>query len=368
MRNLESVPYQSMKTRLLTLAGWLLAAGSATCSAESKFSPVPEETSPTPTAVAPAINTNRFFSASHPSQRAEWQRRLTLGPGDTLNLALFEKPETAKRDVPIGPDGRITFLQAEDVIATGLTIDELRAVLEKELSKFYGGPKVIITPGLYNSKKYYLLGTVSRKGVYTLNRPTSVIEAIAQAGGLETGLLGQSTVELTDLSHSFMIRSGQRYPVDFEQLFQRGDLSQNIALEPNDYIFFASAAASQIYVVGAVGGAGVIPYTANATIISAITARGGFADKAYQSRVLVVRGSLNKPECIIVDTKAILAGEQPNFKLQPKDIVYVSRRPWARMEEILDTAVTAFLQASVITYSGGLQPLIKKSWDTPDYP
>lgn len=388
MRNLEPVPYRNMKIRLLTLAGGLLTAGSLTCSAqgnpaESKFSPPPDEA---PAASSPAIatnrvnlavtRTNRSFSASHPSQRAAWQQRLTLGPGDTVNIMLFGDPRSAKRDMPIGPDGRITFLQAEDIMATGLTIDELRETLDKELGKFYNSPRTIITPGIYSSKKYYMLGSVTRKGVFTLNRPTSLIEAIAQAGGLETGLFEQNTVELTDLSHSFMIRDGKRFPVDFEQLFQRGDLSQNIALEPNDYVFFASAAANQIFVVGAVGsgrggagsGPGVVPYTPNANIISAITSRGGFADKAYQSRVLVVRGSLNKPECIIVDAKSILAGEKPNFRLEPKDIVYVSRRPWARLEEILDTAITSFLQSAVVTYTGGLQPLIRDAWDTPDYP
>lgn len=372
-----------MKIHLLSLAGLFLAAGAATSPAADKFSPVPEETRPpanvpstVPTASAPAPTTNRLFSTSDPNHRAEWQRRLTLGPGDTLNLMLFERPETAKREVPIGPDGRITFLQAEDVMAVGLTIDELRSAIDQELSKFYNGPRTIITPATYNSKKFYLLGAVTRKGVFTLNRPTTMIEAIAQAGGLETGLFQQNTMELADLSHSFMIRGGKRLPVDFEQLFQRGDLSQNIALEPNDYVFFASAAASQIYVVGAVGGAGgrggtgtgVVPYTPNTTIVSAITARGGFADKAYQSRVLVVRGSLTKPETIIVDVKAILAGEQQNFRLQPKDIVYVSRRPWARAEEILDTAIVAFLQSAVVTYTGGIQPLISTPWDTPDYP
>ena len=376
MRNLEPVPYQSMKIRLLTLAGCILTAGSLTFSAEtktddSKFSPPPDDKIPSGTNVVTLpvkLNTNRLFSASHPSQRAAWQQRLTLGPGDTVNIMLFGRPETERRGMPIGPDGRITFLQAEDIVAAGLTIDELRAAMDKELGKFYQGPRTIITPDLCNSKKYYMLGAVTRRGVFTLNRPTSMIEAIAQAGGLATGMFEQSTVELADLSHSFMIRDGKRFPVDFEQLFQRGDLSQNIPLEPNDYIFFASSAASQIFVVGAVGATGVVPYTPNANIISVISARGGFADKAYQSRVLVVRGSLNKPECIIVDAKAILAGEKPNFRLEPKDIVYVSRRPWARMEEILDTAITAFLQSAVVTYTGGLQPLIKHPWDTPNYP
>lgn len=352
MRNLKTVTYCIMKTRLLTLAGIILASGAATLQAQDKFPAAPEE-------AKSAAETNRSFSISRPEQRAEWQRRLTLGPGDVLNISLFGKPETAKTEIPIGPDGRITFLQAEDINATGLTIDELREALDKKLGEFYNSPRTIIAPAAYRSKKYYLLGSISAKGVFPLNRPTTIIEAIAQAGGLETGVFQQNTVELADLSHSFVVRGGKRLPVDFERLFQRGDLSQNFAIEPDDYVFFASAAANQIFVIGAVAGTGVVPYTRNASLISAITARGGFVDKAYQSRVLVIRGSLNKPESIIVDAKAILAGEAPDFRLEPKDIVYVSRRPWARAEEILDNATTTFIQAAVVNFTAlNIRPLI----------
>lgn len=301
---------------------------------------------------APAPAAKQLFSSNSATHRADWQKRLTLGPGDLLNIALYDKPETAKREIPIGPDGRITFMQAQDIMATGLTIDELREAIDKKLSDFYSAPRSVITPVEFRSKKYYLLGSISRKGVFGLNRPTTIIEAIAQAGGLETGMFEQNTVELADLSHSFVVRNGKRLEVDFERLFQQGDLSQNFAIEPDDYVFFASAAANQIFVVGAVGGTGVVPYTPNASVISAITARGGFADKAYQSKVLVIRGSLNKPENIVVDAKAILAGEKPDFRLEPKDIVYVSRRPWARAEEILDNAMTTFIESAVVTYTG----------------
>lgn len=342
-----------MKKHFLALASCALVCGMAASRAEDAIAQAPAE----PTAAA--APTEAFLTASHPSKRAEWQRRLTLGPGDVLNISLYEKPETAKTEVPIAPDGRITFLQAEDVVATGLTIDELREALDKKLGEFYNTPRTVITPAAYRSKKYYLLGSISQKGVFQLNRPTTIIEAIAQAGGLETGVFQQNTVELADLSHSFVVRGGKRLSVDFERLFQQGDLTQNFPLEPDDYVFFASAAANQIFVVGAVGGTGVVPYTPNASLISAITSRGGFADKAYQSRVLVIRGSLSKPESIIVDAKAILAGEAPDFRLQPKDIVYVSRRPWARAEEILDNATTAFIQSAVITATGlNIRPLI----------
>jgi len=300
-----------------------------------------------------ATNTNRTFSAvASPTMRAGWQRRMTLGPGDVLNFSLYDQPETANQNIAVGPDGRVSFLQAVDLLATGLTIDELRAKFDTELGKFYRSPRTIITPAQYRSKKYYMLGTIANSGVYQLDRPTTMIEGIARAGGLQTGLFDQNTVELADLSHSFVIRGGKRLDLDLEALFQKGDLSQNITLEPDDYVYFASANANAIFVVGAVASQGVVAYTRNASVISVITARGGYVEKAYQSKVLVVRGSLKNPETFVVNTKAILAGEEPDFKLEPKDIVCVSRRPWARAEEILDGATMAFIQAAIVTATG----------------
>ncbi|NOS71221.1 MAG: hypothetical protein HOP33_14975 [Verrucomicrobia bacterium] len=339
-----------MKKRILkpfALAGLLLGLAVLPSFAEDAAAP----NAPADNSVR-AINTNMSLTANSPSMRAQWQKKLTLGPGDLLNFVLFDQPELSRRDVPIGPDGRVTFLQAEDVMATGLTIDELRSKFDDALGKYYRNARTIITPSAYRSKKFFLLGSVVTKGVFPLDRPTTMIQAIAGAGGLETGLFEQNTVELADLSHSFIIRQSKRLPVDFEKLFQQGDLTQNIALEPDDYIYFASASANEIFVVGAVNGPGLMNYTPNATVMAAITARGGFADKAYQSRVLVIRGSLNKPETFVVNTKAILGAESPDFKLQPKDIVYVARRPWARAEEILDAGATAFIQAALVTWTG----------------
>ena len=107
-----------------------------------------------------------------------------------------------------------------------------------------------------------MLGAVVNRGVYTFDRPLSVIEALARAGGLQTGLYGRDTVELADLGRSFLVRNGQRVPVDFERLFERGDLSQNVALEPDDFLYIAQASANEIYVLGQVGmgpGGGGLP-------------------------------------------------------------------------------------------------------------
>jgi protein involved in polysaccharide export with SLBB domain len=316
----------------------IVSGSSLLPAAESESLPGPAAVGETPLA----------FSGALPGQRAQWQQHLTLGPGDVLNLSLLEMPETARTEVPVGPDGRISFLQASEVVAAGLTIDELRAKLDEVLGKYYRNPHTIITPVAFRSKKYYVLGAVANKGVYVLDRPTRIIEAIARAGGLETGVSETRTVELADLQRSILVRNGQRVPIDFDRLFRHGDLSQNVFLEPNDYLYFAQASENEIYVLGEVVLPGVQVFAPRPTVISAITSRGGFTTRSFKSRVLVVRGSLEHPETFVVDTAAILSAKAPDFRLQSKDIVYVSRNPWVAVGEVLDLAAKAFVQALVV--------------------
>jgi len=297
-------------------------------------------------------NENSSLSVVTMPKHAKWLEHMTLGPADTMNIGIFNSPETERDGIAVGPDGRINYLQAHDVMAAGLTIDELRTNLDAQLAKFYRTPVVICMPIAFESKRYYLLGSVNGRGAYAMDRPVSLIEAVGRAGGLETGMYERNTVELADLSHSFLVRNNERVPVDFEKLFNNGDLSQNIALEPNDYVYFASGSANEVYLFGEVGSPGPQAYSPSTTIISVLTGHGGFQSKSWKSHVLVVRGSLNNPEKIIVDVAAILAGREKDFKLEPRDIVYVSRRPWSRAEDILDNATMSFIQAALVTYTG----------------
>jgi protein involved in polysaccharide export with SLBB domain len=270
----------------------------------------------------------------------------------------------------IGPDGRLNYLEAQDVMAAGLTVDELRAKLEGILAKFRLSPRVIMNPVAYASKKYYLLGNVTRRGVYSLDRPVTVIEAIARAGGFVPAQQYRNALTQADLSHSFLVRRGSdgefgRMAVDFEGLFQRGELSQNLPLAPDDYLFFPPLGLQEVYVLGEVIKPGVVPYTKDMTVMGAIIAQGSFTPRAYKSKVLVVRGSLNRPQTFVVNTSDILTARGPDFPLSNRDIVYVHRRPFAKAEELLEAAVLTFVRSfvnSAAIYNVGpfiKEPLIK---------
>jgi polysaccharide export outer membrane protein len=315
--------------------------------------PAPGAPEPGLAAPEPAIgNTNAFFSIVNPAQRAEWQRHLTLGPGDVLNFGLFDHPELARAEVAIRPDGYVGYLEADNILASGLTIDELRDKFDQALGQFRRAPRTIITPVAFRSKKYYMLGKVMTKGVYILDRPITVLEAVARAHGLENGLVDRNIIDIADFQHSFLARGGKRIPLNFEKLFQDGDLTQNIAIEPNDYLYFPAAGIQEVYVVGEVRLPGPVTFNSETTIMAAITARGGYTDRAYKARVVVVRGSINSPETIAVDTHAILDARNPDFQLRPRDIIYVNSRPFIKVEELADLAATAFIQSLITSWVG----------------
>jgi protein involved in polysaccharide export with SLBB domain/capsular polysaccharide biosynthesis protein len=301
---------------------------------------------------APAQDAPSELAGAGPAQRAAWQQKLTLGPGDVLTFHLYGSPELTREGVPIGPDGRVSYLEAENVDASGLTVDELRARINEELGRYRRAPEAYITPVAYHSKRYYILGTVVQKGVYYLDRPTTVVEAVARARGFVTGVSHGDTIDATDFSHSFLVRGGQRVPVDFAGLFLHGDLSQNVTLEPNDYLYFPPSGSGEIFVLGEVGAPGPVGYDPDVSALSAIASRGGFTTKAWKGRVLVVRGSLDHPVAYKVDIEKALRGDAPNLALEPGDLVYVANRPWIRAEEMLDLAATAFAESAVVTWTG----------------
>lgn len=288
-----------------------------------------------------------------------WRHSYTLGPGDILHFAFYGRPELDRNDVFVQPDGSISYLQASNVRAAGLTVDELRDEINRILADYYRNPAVMVFPWELNSKRYFLLGKVIDNGAYPMDHPITILEAVAKARGIETGLFEENTVELADLPRSFLMRGNRRMPVDFEALFFEGDLTQNIELEPNDFLYFPSANTNEIYVLGEVNLPGVLGFTPRSTVISSITQRGGFSERGFKDRVLVIRGSLSNPETFVIDARAVLRGLEPDFPLEPKDIVYVGIKPWNYAEELTEEAIDFFLRSMTASWTlRNIDPMI----------
>src|SRR2546429_9394314 len=111
-----------------------------------------------------------------------------------MDIPLYGHPDLPRTNIFVGPDGRISYLQVQGLRVEGMTIEELRARLDEELTKYFNVARTIVIPTVFSSKKYYVLGKVNSKGVYSLDRPMTIIEAVARAQGFEKGLFERNTI------------------------------------------------------------------------------------------------------------------------------------------------------------------------------
>lgn len=271
-----------------------------------------------------------------------------LGPGDIMEIEIAEVGGTLARTF-VMPDGMVYYNLAGGVYAEGLTTAEFSKKLREALKRDYTNPLVNVSLVEVRSRRYWILGRVFKPGLYPLRQPTTLLEAISQAGGLFTSRFSGTTEELADLSKSVVIRNGEILPVNFEKLVRSGDTSQNIYLHHNDYIYLPSAATSTVLLLGAVAAPQAISYKDSLTLIDCIAQCKGPAKGAYLKEVVIVRGSLDKPAASIVNLEAILTGNETNVLLQPGDIVWIPKRPLG----LLEATVQLVFQDAARTIASG---------------
>jgi protein involved in polysaccharide export with SLBB domain len=264
-----------------------------------------------------------------------------LGPGDQLDLELTGNA-ASRATVTVGLDGKIYFSLLPGIDVMGLTVEQARARVEEELSKYVIQSKISMSLRVVDSKYVWLVGRMSRPGIYPMPGPMTLLEALTMAGGTASMRSSVSTVDLSDLRHSFVMRQGRVLPVNFVSLLQEGDMSQNIYLQPDDFVFIPSSLSQEVYVLGSVRSPSTVPFTDPMTLISAIAGANGPADEASLGHVAIVRGSLSQPQLIEVNYNAVIRGKAPNITLEPGDIVYVPLSPYRYLTEYANLIVNTF--------------------------
>jgi protein involved in polysaccharide export with SLBB domain len=289
--------------------------------------------------------------ALDPSWRTPPKDAFRLGPGDVMDIEVIGDG-TTRATATVSADGRLYYYLLPGQKVAGLTLAETKALLDKELLTYIRKPDVSINLRTVASQRVWVLGRLNNPGIYPLAAPMTVLEAISKAGGLFTSRFSGTTEELADLHHSMLIRNGKPLAVDFNRLLREGDMSQNIYLRPNDYIYLPSALSKEVQILGAVKTPKAIGFMDQVTLVSAITNAGGPIEGAQLTHIAVVRGSLTQPEIAIADFNAIATGKQPDMKLEPGDIVYVPNSPYTSLAKYAGMVVETFAR-TVSANEGG---------------
>ena len=107
-----------------------------------------------------------------------------VGPQDLIEISVFQVPDLS-RTVRVNSGGQISLPLIGTVQAGGLTVQQLEASLSKKLSeKFLQNPQVTAFVKEFTSQRVTLEGAVTKPGLYPLSGRTTLLQAIALAGGL----------------------------------------------------------------------------------------------------------------------------------------------------------------------------------------
>ncbi len=263
-----------------------------------------------------------------------------LGVGDVLSLSVYGE-EGSQREVPVDPTGTISYMLIGTVPAAGRTIDELRADLQKRVAAQLSRGVINVVPVRFGSQTFTILGELSYPGTYLLQGSTTVLDAVAKARGIRTGYFRNSTAEMADFKHATLMRHGQLVPLDFEGLLHTGDATQNLELQNGDIITIPSSLVRSIYVLGEVNFPRTIGFLSAVSLMQALTEARGLKATS-DGRIVIVRGSLARPEARVVNYNRMIRGKEPDVRLSPGDIVYVPPRRFALLRDIVRTAISSY--------------------------
>jgi polysaccharide export outer membrane protein len=178
---------------------------------------------PAAPAAAPATATGSKPAAAAP---AIDPKAYVIGPEDVISVNVWREPGNSGQFV-VRPDGRIAIPLVGEVQAAGLTPERLSAAIAEGLQKVMTHPEVTVGVERVNSKKYFIQGEINRPGAYSLAIPTSVLEALVNAGGFR---------DFANTKKIVILRGTERLKFNYHEVSKGKNMEQNIQLQPGDQI------------------------------------------------------------------------------------------------------------------------------------
>lgn len=152
--------------------------------------------------------------------------------GDVLDVKFYYNPEL-NDSVTVRPDGRVSLQLAPEVMAAGITPNDLAGQLRERYRGELRNPQVTVIVRSFGSQRMFVDGEVGTPGLVTLTGPLTVMQAIAEAGGMrETARVNEVLVIRRTAA-----KKPQVMTVNLENAINGTDLGQDIYVLPFDIVY-----------------------------------------------------------------------------------------------------------------------------------
>jgi polysaccharide export outer membrane protein len=120
--------------------------------------------------------------ALNPIARAYGESEFRLGPDDVVEVFVYKEQELSTT-VVVRPDGKISLPLIGELSVNGKTAVELQKEIAQKLFQYIAQPTVNVIVKEVNSAKVSVLGEVKTPGMYKIKDRSTVLDAVALAGG-----------------------------------------------------------------------------------------------------------------------------------------------------------------------------------------
>lgn len=276
------------------------------------------------------------------------QREYTVGPGDVLNVVVFNHPElTNPTGTPsltgpsvasgrlVNADGEVFFPFVGELNVQGLTLKEIRQKLSEGLSRVIRDPQLDVRVTEFRSHQVYIAGDISTPcAVPITDLPLTVLSALQQCDSLQQG--GNNNAGRSPVSTLRLSRNGEIIPLNLVDIYESGEL---VYLQDGDRLI-VDRSASRVFIVGDFQTQTVSPFPAAGMTLNDAIAEGGGLNltTADAGEIYVIRGFIKntldadgnvqtsiRPKIFHLNAKSVAAlilADQ--FQLLPRDVVYAA--------------------------------------------
>jgi polysaccharide export outer membrane protein len=325
----------------------------------------------------------RLRSLAATSPRSSAPSDYVIGPGDLVNVQVFDVPEMS-RELRVSQTGTIGMpLVPVRLHVAGLNeIQTERKITEVlEANGLISHPEVSVTVKEKKSRPITIVGAVAHPMVYEADRQVTLIDVLAQAGGItpdaadhvivtrperdalqDASDTAQDMASAAPASNDASAEKSAEPPqiplplvntitVNLSQILEAGDMSNNVVIQPGDVVTVPHAGI--VYVLGAVskpGGYTVTNDRAQLSTLKILSLAGGLERTAKSDHAVIVRkdGTGQQRE-VEVDLKKVMKFEAEDVQLRPSDILYIPRSA-AKQATIRAAEIASAVATGVLIY------------------
>jgi polysaccharide biosynthesis/export protein len=184
-----------------------------------------------PPAPAAAADKQAAAKLGEGSRAAHSDSSYVIGANDVLAINVWKEPDIS-RSVPVRSDGKISLPLVGELQAGGQTPQQLEQEITKRLQSYISEPEVTVIVTDSKSQKVNILGMVARPGAYLLTSSTTVLDAIAMAGGFKDFAKQKSIYVLRQAPDG----TQKRIPFNYKDVIKGKNAEQNVRLQAGDTV------------------------------------------------------------------------------------------------------------------------------------